>query len=149
VEPSPVTDSNPFLQATTRSTLSRPGRITTSLIRGRDQGIPPTLPVRGGRWRTAPAESADSRSLPAWPLRDGPFFRYFRWDRPGCIPPLIGAEFVQEVLYECGLAQVGFGAIYLVLFIYLLSKRLTLSLLTLTKFEPLRLTHPWRGSVFI
>jgi hypothetical protein len=33
--------------------------------------------------------------------------------RTGCVPPLSGAEFGQRVLYGCGPAQVGFGALCL------------------------------------
>ena len=45
--------------------------------------------LKGGRWRFALGRSAVSRSLPAWPLRDDPFFRSSRWERPGCVPPLV------------------------------------------------------------
>ncbi len=45
--------------------------------------------LKGGRWRFALGRSAVSRSLPAWPLRDDPFFRTCRWERPGCLPPLV------------------------------------------------------------
>ena len=44
---------------------------------------------RGGSWRSALGRGAVSRSLPAWPLRDDPFFRTRRWERPGCVPPLV------------------------------------------------------------
>lgn len=63
-------------------------------------------------------------------------------NRPGCIPPLQVARFEQEVLHERGLAQVGFGALSVFSFYTLLSVRLTVSYSRLTKFEPLRLTHP-------
>ena len=38
-----------------------------------------------------------------------PLLRHFRRDRPGCVPPSKVAEFEQRVLYEYGLAQVGFS----------------------------------------
>ena len=66
-------------------------------------------------------------------------------NRPGCIPPLQVVRFEQEVLHERGLAQVGFGALFVFSFYTLLSVRLTVSYSRLTKFEPLRLTRPFRA----
>ena len=67
--------------------------------------------------------NAISEGHPAWPLRHASFFRYFRWRRPGCVPPLLLASFEQDVLYKCGPAQVGFDVAFALIF--LLSLRLT------------------------
>ena len=56
-------------------------------------------------------------------------------------PRWLVAEFEQEVLYECGLAQVGFGVLPLLSLYFLLSKRLTVCL---TWFDLVRATAAHR-----
>jgi hypothetical protein len=65
--------------------------------------------AKGGAWRTKPAETAVSRSLPAWPLRDGAFSGTPGGSALAAYPREV-ARCEQGVLHECGLAQVGFGA---------------------------------------
>jgi hypothetical protein len=87
--------------------------ITASPTRRGAQGILPSASPKGGSWHIRPADNASLRCHPAWPLRHASFFRTSRWRRPGCIPPLKIAKFEQDVLYEHGLAQVGFDVVFL------------------------------------
>jgi len=67
-------------------------------------------PQRFNEWRClayVAAESATSRNLSSWPLRDTPFFRSPRWSYPGCLTFTEVVKFEKRVLYKYGLAQVG------------------------------------------
>ena len=101
--------SDPFLQAAAGSTCSGPLPITASPATVGSSGSILNASAKDGAWRTKPAETAVSRSLPAWPLRDGAFS-----GTPGgaalATYPREAARCEQGVLYGCGPAQVGFGA---------------------------------------
>ena len=101
--------SDHFLQAAAGSTCSGPLPITASPATVGSSGSILNASAKGGAWRTKPAETAVSRSLPAWPLRDGAFS-----GTPGGSALAAYSREVarceQGVLHECGLAQVGFGA---------------------------------------
>lgn len=107
---SPVMTQDHSLQAAAGATPVVRRRHSARPATGGNQDFP-SASSRGGDWRTTQAETAVSRSLPAWPLRDDPFFRTPRRNRPGCVPPLKVAEFGQRVLNEHGPAQVGLGVI--------------------------------------
>ena len=101
--------SDPFLQAAAGSTCSGPLPITASPATVGSSGSILNASAKGGAWRTKPAETAVSRSLPAWPLRDGAFSGTPGGSALAAYPREV-ARCEQGVLHECGLAQVGFGA---------------------------------------
>jgi len=101
--------SDHFLQAAAGSTCSGPLPITASPATVGSSGSILNASAKGGAWRTKPAETAVSRSLPAWPLRDGAFSGTPGGSALAAYPREV-ARCEQGVLYECGLAQVGFGA---------------------------------------
>jgi hypothetical protein len=123
------------------------GRITASPVRRRVRG-PADASHKGGCWRSAPGLSAVSRGPSAWPLRHDPFFRSGRWDRAGCVPPLKSRGVRANGSTR---ARTRMGRL----------RRLVLSCCPtsfldaspfhndgLTKFEPLRLTHPVGVALF-
>ena len=101
--------SDHFLQAAAGSTCSGPLPITASPATVGSSGSILNASAKGGAWRTKPAETAVSRSLPAWPLRDGAFSGTSGGAALAAYPRDI-ARCEQGVLYGCGPAQVGFGA---------------------------------------
>ena len=101
--------SDHFLQAAAGSTCSGPLPISASPATVGSSGSILNASAKGGAWRTKPAETAVSRSLPAWPLRDGAFSGTPGGAALAAYPcEVAGCE--QGVLHERGLAQVGFGA---------------------------------------
>lgn len=101
--------SDHFLQAAAGSTCSGPLPITASPATVGSSGSILNASAKGGAWRTRPAETAVSRSLPAWPLRDGAFSGTPGGSALAAYPREV-ARCEQGVLYGCGPAQVGFGA---------------------------------------
>ena len=101
--------SDHFLQAAAGSTCRGPLPITASPATVGSSGSILNASAKGGAWRTKPAETAVSRSLPAWPLRDGAFSGTPGGAALAAYPREI-ARCEQGVLYGCGPAQVGFGA---------------------------------------
>ena len=134
-------NSNHFPQAAAGITQSSSKEITTCSLWRRGQGTSPTLHSRAvvGALLSAAVPSPEVFlpgpfvTIPSsGPAVGSALAAYPRW---------LVAEFEQEVLYERGLAQVGFGVLPLLSLYFLLSKRLTVCL---TWFDLVRATAAHR-----
>ena len=135
-------NSNHFPQAAAGITQSSSKEITTCSLWRRGQGTSPTLHSRAvvGALLSAAVPSPEVFlpgpfvTIPSsGPAVGSALAAYPRW---------LVAEFEQEVLYERGLAQVGFGVLPLLSLYFLLSKRLTVCL---TWFDLVRATAAHRA----
>ena len=134
-------NSNHFPQAAAGITQSSSKEITTCSLWRRGQGTSPTLHSRAvvGALLSAAVPSPEVFlpgpfvTIPSsGPAVGSALAAYPRW---------LVAEFEQEVLYERGVAQVGFGVLPLLSLYFLLSKRLTVCL---TWFDLVRATAAHR-----
>ena len=134
-------NSNHSPQAAAGITQSSSKEITTCSLWRRGQGTSPTLHSRAvvGALLSAAVPSPEVFlpgpfvTIPSsGPAVGSALAAYPRW---------LVAEFEQEVLYERGLAQVGFGVLPLLSLYFLLSKRLTVCL---TWFDLVRATAAHR-----
>ena len=119
-------DLKHFPQAATGITQSSSTEITTCSLWRRGQGTSPTLHSRAVVGALLYAEVPSPEVFLPGPFATIPSSGPAVGSALAAYPRGLVAEFEQEVLYECGLAQVGFGVLPLLSLCFpSLSKRLT------------------------